>query len=228
MAGVLFYLPTARQLSIAGRILPGWKLQFFLSETDTPTPVYSDGDLSSSLGVEVTADGAGEMVPIYVDPTIVYRVKLLTADDVLIDDVDPYDVSRGSGGGIESIVAGTNITVDATDPANPIVSASGGGGSVKMAFGCIDSDANLLAGSQNIDSFTRLSTGVYVIDYTSANFAFLPSVVLTHSENNSSFGSGCIFEITGAGITVCQIQSVSSNNPGTPRDEGFNIIAVGL
>ena len=31
-------------------------------------------------------------------------------------------------GGVQSVVAGTNITVDDTDPANPIVSASGGGG----------------------------------------------------------------------------------------------------
>jgi hypothetical protein len=29
---------------------------------------------------------------------------------------------------VQSIVAGTNVTVDSTDPANPIVSASGGGG----------------------------------------------------------------------------------------------------
>lgn len=35
----------------------------------------------------------------------------------------------GSGSGIvESVVAGTNVTVDSTDPANPIVSSSGGGG----------------------------------------------------------------------------------------------------
>lgn len=34
----------------------------------------------------------------------------------------------GSGGTVDSIVAGTNVTVDATDPANPIVSATGGGG----------------------------------------------------------------------------------------------------
>lgn len=30
-------------------------------------------------------------------------------------------------GGVESVVAGTNVTVDDTDPANPIVSATGGG-----------------------------------------------------------------------------------------------------
>lgn len=34
--------------------------------------------------------------------------------------------SSGSNGGVQSVVAGTNVTVDNTDPANPIVSASGG------------------------------------------------------------------------------------------------------
>lgn len=34
----------------------------------------------------------------------------------------------GQDGVVQSIVAGTNVTVDDTDPANPIVSASGGGG----------------------------------------------------------------------------------------------------
>jgi hypothetical protein len=33
----------------------------------------------------------------------------------------------GGGGEVETIVAGSGITVDATDPANPIISASGGG-----------------------------------------------------------------------------------------------------
>lgn len=36
----------------------------------------------------------------------------------------------GGGGGVASVVAGTNVTVDDTDPANPIVSSSGGGGAV--------------------------------------------------------------------------------------------------
>lgn len=35
----------------------------------------------------------------------------------------------GSGTGIQSLTAGDNITIDDTDPLNPIVSASGGGGS---------------------------------------------------------------------------------------------------
>jgi nitrogen fixation protein len=36
------------------------------------------------------------------------------------------------GGGVQSVVAGTNISVDNTDPANPIISASGGGGTQNL------------------------------------------------------------------------------------------------
>lgn len=39
----------------------------------------------------------------------------------------PAPGPKGDDGVIQSIVAGTNVTVDDTDPANPIVSASGGG-----------------------------------------------------------------------------------------------------
>lgn len=42
---------------------------------------------------------------------------------------------QGDPGVVQSIVAGTNVTVDATDPANPIVSASGGGGAAGLVSG---------------------------------------------------------------------------------------------
>lgn len=41
---------------------------------------------------------------------------------------NPLRAVGGGGSGIQSIVAGTNITVDNTDPLNPIVSSTGGGG----------------------------------------------------------------------------------------------------
>jgi len=41
-------------------------------------------------------------------------------------------VNTNTGGGVQSVVAGTNISVDNTDPANPIISASGGGGTQNL------------------------------------------------------------------------------------------------
>ena len=55
---------------------------------------------------------------------------LLGTNSELADTLNAWlnEPSSGSGGsGVQSVVAGTNITVDATDPLNPIVSASGGG-----------------------------------------------------------------------------------------------------
>lgn len=43
--------------------------------------------------------------------------------------------SSSGAGGVQSVVAGSNITVDNTDPANPIVSATGGGGAVDSVNG---------------------------------------------------------------------------------------------
>ncbi len=52
------------------------------------------------------------------------NVSLLTNDA-------GYTTNTGT---VESVVAGTNVTVDNTDPANPIVSASGGGGGGVYSF----------------------------------------------------------------------------------------------
>ena len=59
-------------------------------------------------------DGAGNNLPIEVSTSGVNFTGTVTGIPV---------------GGVQSILEGTNITVDATDPFNPIVSATGGGGS---------------------------------------------------------------------------------------------------
>src|SRR5690606_537971 len=78
--------------------------------------------------------------------------------------------------GVQSVVAGTNVTVDNTDPANPIVSASGGGGG-----GAVDS--------------VNGQTGVVVldaddIDDTSTTHKFVTSTDLTKLSNLSGTNSG--------------------------------------
>lgn len=100
MSGLLFNLPNARQLSIAGAIMPGFKLKFFLSGTLTPAAVYADGDLNTSLGVEVEAEGDGHMVPIYLNPAVLYRVQIYDSNDVLQPDgdVDPVNIEAAELG----------------------------------------------------------------------------------------------------------------------------------
>lgn len=46
------------------------------------------------------------------------------------DEVNQLNFDTPAAGGVSTIVAGSGVTVDSTDPANPIVSASGGGTTV--------------------------------------------------------------------------------------------------
>lgn len=48
------------------------------------------------------------------------------------------------GGGVQSVVAGTNVTVDNTDPLNPIVSATGGGGMAEAEWPLIGDSTPLV------------------------------------------------------------------------------------
>lgn len=52
---------------------------------------------------------------------------IVAGANISVDDTDPANPIVSASGVLETIVAGTNITVDDTDPANPIISSSGGG-----------------------------------------------------------------------------------------------------
>jgi hypothetical protein len=101
--GQLFYDPYPKPLSSIGAALPGAYYNFYLSGTTTPAPVYQNGALSTPYPAitlpfisannvynAVQADGAGLFQPVYLNPTLVYRIQLYSSTGVLIEDVDPY------------------------------------------------------------------------------------------------------------------------------------------
>lgn len=94
-SGPLFAWPVGEALDAVGVTIPGAELSFFLTDSDTPAVVYSDGDLGTPLTQPVVADSAGRFVPIYLDSAITYKV-VHTGPDNGIDDpleiwtVDPY------------------------------------------------------------------------------------------------------------------------------------------
>jgi len=89
MSANLFFDLQPRPLDANGVIMPGCYYTFFESETTTPTPVYADGDLDTELDNPLAADADGRFPAIYMDSSVVYRVQLHDASDVLIYDVDP-------------------------------------------------------------------------------------------------------------------------------------------
>jgi hypothetical protein len=84
------------------------------------------------------------------------RVVLCNNGDPLLVDVDEFALASDVPTTIvESVVAGTNVTVDNTDPANPIVSAAGGGGG-GLNFVTLNSSADP-SGTVNVATLDTLN-----------------------------------------------------------------------
>ena len=91
MTGTLLAEPVIRAVNAAGLPISGAQLQFLITGTLTPTPVYTSSTLSTPLSNPVISDSGGLFVPIYFDPTIIYRAQLKDGGGVLIRDIDPLN-----------------------------------------------------------------------------------------------------------------------------------------
>lgn len=79
--------------------------------------------------LDLTGGGSGSGASAFIDLTDVpasYAGQALKMVRVNAAQTALEFVTGGSGGTVNTIVEGDNVTVDATDPANPIVSAFGG------------------------------------------------------------------------------------------------------
>lgn len=110
-----------------------------LSWWSTVTPIDSSGSTPVVLPVDADPNRRpqiGDLVSDQSDDTNYGRVTIVTdSTHVTVEYLGSLrgavgpEGPQGDPGVIQSIVAGTNVTVDDTDPANPIVSATGGSGS---------------------------------------------------------------------------------------------------
>lgn len=108
------------------------KIYFGEPNTNPKTPAnqkapYTDRALLVPTAAEQDLTTAGKLPDrLYLDGA--YSVTVDDADGVQIF-ADPYVVALGSGSGsggggtVDSVVAGSNVTVNSSDPANPVVSA---------------------------------------------------------------------------------------------------------
>jgi hypothetical protein len=104
MTGTLLAAPVYRAVDQNGAPMAGALLQFYLTGTTTPTNIYTSSALSTPLSNPVVADSGGLFPAIYLDPTVVYRMQLLTSASVLVKDIDPVT---------ESVVEATQTQVNA-------------------------------------------------------------------------------------------------------------------
>lgn len=100
-------------------VIDGVNTTFTVSESEyrgTSLVVFIEGIAHySGVGLTETNPGTG-----------VFTMD--TAPEANTQMAAKYEVGTLSAGTVQSIVAGTNITIDDTDPANPIVNSTGGGG----------------------------------------------------------------------------------------------------
>jgi hypothetical protein len=167
--GQLFYDPIARPLSSVGVAMPGAYYNFYVSGSTTPATVYQDSALtlpypaaslngSSSIYSVIQADGTGAFLPIYLNPTTIYRVQLYNSTWQLIEDVDPYVPAMPvTGNGQLQLDAQGELVINAPTPGGTgitlSVSARASGTALELVGAgagspAIIANSSVVAGSQ--------------------------------------------------------------------------------
>ena len=88
---------------------------------------------------------------------------------------------------VESIVAGTNVTVDNTDPLNPIISSSGGSGATLGLIKIVDKAGDFFTDLATASAYIRTFTSATITDESFSNGTFWFTV-----PNGSSFTTGAV------------------------------------
>jgi hypothetical protein len=94
--GVLFAEPRNTPISTVALVQPNCSRVFYATGTTTFAPVYRKGNLTEQYEQSpdpITADINGRFPPIYLDPSLVYRIQLfapIAQGGGLLEDVDPY------------------------------------------------------------------------------------------------------------------------------------------
>lgn len=218
MASELLATP-ARATDSNGAIYSGAKWYFYDTGTTTPRNVYSDADLSTSLGSVVTADSGGKFAPIYFDAAYQYRGVLKDSTGaVTIYDIDPVNSSEltqlaASGGSalVGFIQAGTGaVARTAQDKMRDAVSVKDFGAAVD---GSTD-DTSAFQAALNTGKDIELAPGTMLIGLVtmaSNDQRVVGTHACTVKRKNATAGN--LFTITGAscGLIGFNVEGNSSN-----------------
>ena len=206
---------------------------FFLSGTSTPTNVYQNGTLTTAFpsGNRVTSDAYGRFAPIYLDPSIIYRVQFFNSAGVQQWQVDPYTSQLSTVGTSSLSTYGFQIaptgefTLDAPN-------TGGTGITLTLNAGVLGSAAlrvtGTLAGNSAIIINNSVTTGAQTATFAATNkpgTVGSVSVTATVAPSGATYTGGTLTAPftagptgSGYGITLStgqQITGVSFTNGGT-------------
>lgn len=103
---MLYYNGRARIVDANGDAVSNAKLNFFLTTTVTPAPVYTDAALTVAHTQPIRSAANGFVAPIYLDPAVTYKSVVTDANDVALPDgtIDPVIQTPFSAAALGSIL----------------------------------------------------------------------------------------------------------------------------
>lgn len=175
-----------------------------------PHPQYA---LESALGTAAYTDSTayataaqGTLADSAVQPGD--NISTLTNDSAFVN-----AAGASAAAPIQSIVAGTNVTVDVTDPANPVISSSGGGGG-----GTVDS---VVAGTGiDVDS-TDPANPIVALNGTSIASLALADSSVQPGDNISGLANDAGY-VTSSGVTSIGVTAPITSSGGTAPTIGIS------
>ncbi|HEY4721929.1 MAG TPA: glycosyl hydrolase family 28-related protein, partial [Anaerolineae bacterium] len=240
MAHQLFSLPKQTAISSNLTLLPGAKVEFFLTTTTTPTPVYTTSALSTQHTNPVVADSAGRLPAIYLDPSIVYRITFKdSAGAEIYPAVDPVNdqlLSQAIIGGylyprtqpeIDALVTpvnyayppgnilryGTNTTPGTTDMTSAIQNALNANSGAAVFF---PAGTYKILGQITVPVDTDIivqNGGVVTLAAGSADLSAATALILCEGSIGSALGGGLASTVS-AGAVSLTLNSAPSLSPG--------------
>jgi len=222
-----------RALDANGNPLSGAQWFFYATGTSTPQAVYANASLATSLGPVVTADSAGQFVPIYFDATKTYRAVLRTAAGALVKpEIDPANASgsvegannlgtlpSGSTNAIDISRTATSGAVDGSSQFYSLVSrvyAQGSNSYSNVRGQYLGSHVNTTGGSVALADALH----AYVWQAGAGNIANV-QVIAAHVRldgpgdvTNEAICFRCVSTTLGAGVTVPTLKGLSIGDIG--------------
>lgn len=99
--------------------------------------------------------------------------SIVEGANITVDNTDPQNpIVSAANNGIQSIIEGTNITIDNTDPLNPIISSAGGGGTGWGLTGNsgTDNSINFIGTTDDIDLTVRRNDNPVLTFYSDRTY----------------------------------------------------------
>jgi hypothetical protein len=146
--------------------------QFAISGSNTPAPVYTNATLTAQFSPtgKVTADSYGRFAPIYLDPSVAYRVTLYNSSNVQQWQVDPYETALPTVGKADpygfTIAPTGEVTTSGPNSGGTGISLTVKAGAIGTAALCLN---GTLAGNSVLIINNSATTGTQTATFAATN-----------------------------------------------------------